>query len=326
VESVARLSEQERRELFTEVASRRVTTPAVIEKDFWVTRTLSRLFQNDRLAKILMFKGGTSLSKVYGVIERFSEDIDLILDWQVLGGDDPLADRSQTKQQKLNESINEQAQNYIRSELFGLVRSALGDINPCVLDAEDAYVININYPAAFPDTYLRPEIRLEIGPLAAWFPHEQHEITSYAADIFPDLFTNLTSKVNVITAERTFWEKVTILHHEAHRPEGSTQPVRYSRHYYDLARLFHTQIKANALQDLDLLGNVVEFKQKFYPRGWARYDMARPGAMKLVPERHVLTSVGTDYRSMQNMIFGEIPPFENIMSDIEALEREINSL
>jgi predicted nucleotidyltransferase component of viral defense system len=110
VKSVARLSDKERRELFTETASRRSTTPAVIEKDFWVTRTLGCLFHDKHLARILMFKGGTSLSKVYNVIERFSEDIDLILDWRVLSDEDPLLDRSGTKQTKLNKELNEYAQ------------------------------------------------------------------------------------------------------------------------------------------------------------------------------------------------------------------------
>lgn len=326
MESVARLTDQQRQELFTEAANLRATTPAVIEKDFWVTRTLSRIFQHERLAEILMFKGGTSLSKVYGVIERFSEDIDLILDWRVLGGEDPLAERSKTKQGKLNESINEHAQNYIASELLGLVAEELGEVNECKLDADDPYVINIQYPAAYPDDYLRPEIRLEIGPLAAWLPHEEHEIESYAASEFPGLFTHPRCRVNVITAERTFWEKVTILHHEAHRPDGNVQPSRYSRHYYDLARLFHTDIKSKALEDIGLLQSVVEFKDKFYPRGWARYDLARPGSMKLFPGEKVLASVQADYRMMHNMIFGDIPPFEEIMADIAALEGEINSV
>lgn len=91
MDKFACLSAVQRRELFSEAAARLGMTPAVVEKDFWVTWALNRLFANPTLARLLMFKGGTSLSKVYGLIERFSEDIDLILDWRVLGGDDPLA-------------------------------------------------------------------------------------------------------------------------------------------------------------------------------------------------------------------------------------------
>ena len=326
MEGVARLGDQERRELFSETASRRSTTPAVIEKDFWVTRTLGRLFQDKQLARILMFKGGTSLSKVYNVIQRFSEDIDLILDWSVLSDEDPLSERSGTKQAKFNQALNERAQHYIQEELLGSVQSALGEVSRVALERDDSYVINVAYPAAFPDDYLRPEIRLEIGPLAAWLPHEEHAIRSFASEAFPDLFTHPKCNVNVIAAERTFWEKATILHHEAHRSEGSPQPSRYSRHYYDLARLAQTEFKDMALQDLELLEIVVAFKQKFYPRGWARYDLARPGTLKLVPTGQVLASVEQDYRAMGNMIFGEMPSFDEIMSNIGALELEINAL
>jgi hypothetical protein len=117
MDRVARLPAQQRSELFSETATQKGTTPAVVEKDFWVTWVLSRLFREPDLARLLRFKGGTSLSKVYNLIERFSEDIDLVLDWRVLAGDAPLAERSKTKQAQFNAAINEQAQQYIGGEL-----------------------------------------------------------------------------------------------------------------------------------------------------------------------------------------------------------------
>ena len=167
MDKVARLPAQQRSELFSETATQKDTTPAVVEKTFWVTWVLNRLFQEPDLARLLMFKGGTSLSKVYNLIERFSEDIDLVLDWRVLGGDDPLAERSKTKQAQLNAAINEQAQKYIGGELLRMVESALDGVCDCRVD-DDPFVIDINYPAAFPDDYLRSEVRLEVGPLASW--------------------------------------------------------------------------------------------------------------------------------------------------------------
>jgi hypothetical protein len=128
----------------------------------------------------------------------------------------------------------------------------------------------------------------------------------------------------VIRAERTFWEKATILHHEAHRPEGSPQPPRYSRHYYDLAKMAESPVKAAALADMSLLADVVEFKQRFYPRGWARYDLAQPGTFRLVPTGTVLATVETDYRAMANMIFGEVPTLDRVMNNLRGLENEIN--
>jgi hypothetical protein len=301
------------------------TTPAVAEKDFWVTWVLGRLFGNTELARLLMFKGGTSLSKVYRLIERFSEDIDLILDWRVLSDDDPLAARSKVRQEKLNAVINEQAQAFIGGELLARIADALGDLCQCNIAADDPHVIEIRYPASFSDRYLRPELRLEIGPLAAWLPHEERLIGSYAAEQFPRVFAQRECSVRVIKAERTFWEKATILHHEAHRPEGSPQPPRYSRHYYDLARMAKAPVKESALANLDLLADVVAFKQRFYPRGWARYDLAIPGSLRLVPTGAVLATVETDYRAMTNMIFGTAPVFGEILAGLRILEEEINA-
>lgn len=228
MDRVARLPAAERSALFSETAAGLGTTPAIVEKDFWVTWVLDRLFRNPELARLLMFKGGTSLSKVYRLIERFSEDIDLILDWRELGDEDPLAVRSRSSQERLNEAINERAQAFIGGALLDRVSMVLGDLCRCAIDSADPHVINVRYSAAFSDEYLRPEIRLEIGPLASWLPHEERTIRSYAAEAFPGVFERTECLVRVITAERTFWEKATILHHEAHRPSGNPQPPRYS--------------------------------------------------------------------------------------------------
>jgi hypothetical protein len=324
MDKVARLSAAQRRELFTETAARRGMTPAVVEKDFWVTWVLDRLFAVPALARLLMFKGGTSLSKAYGLIERFSEDIDLILDWRVLSGEDLLAKRSRSQQTKLNDEINRLAQDYIAGDLLGHVKAALGDVCQCGIGEDDPHVIGVHYPAAFSDDYLCPEVRLEIGPLAAWLPYEDRTISCYAAQAFPQLFGRREFPVRVIRAERTFWEKATILHAEAHRPDDKKQPARYSRHYYDLAQMARSPIKDKALAEVELLAEVVAFKERFYFSAWARYDLAVPGSLRLVPDGPVLKAVTDDYRAMATMIFGTIPPFEAILAGLQDLENEIN--
>lgn len=323
---VAKLSDSERNELFTETAVRKEMTPAVVEKDFWVTWTLGKIFINPDLISILKFKGGTSLSKVYNLIERFSEDIDLILNWKILTGEDPLGARSKTKQNKLNKEIDELGRTYIAGELRQKVSESIEPVCHCEVDNDDSNVLNLYYPKAFPDDYIRPEVRLEIGPLASWLPFEDHTIKSYAAEVFPDLFEKPECAVQVIKAERTFWEKATILHHEAHRPEGNAQPPRNSRHYYDMAQMALAPVKNSALADIAILESVVEFKQRFYPRGWARYDLAKPGTLRLVPEGHILKSVKKDYKSMRNMIYGDYYNIEKILSVLAELEGEINAL
>jgi len=326
MDKVAALSQPERNELFSETAAQRNMTPAVVEKDFWVTWTLDKLFSHPELSRILMFKGGTSLSKVFGLIERFSEDIDLILDWRLVTGEDPVAARSNRKQEKLNKEIDERGQAYITGDLCQMIAEQLGPIGVCEANDVDPNVLNVRYPAAFSDKYLRPEVRLEIGPLASWLPFDEYIIRPYAAEVFPGTFERADCPVKAIKAERTFWEKATILHHEAHRPDGSQQPSRYSRHYYDLAKMAAADVKDSALADLELLKSVVEFKQRFYPRGWAQYDLAKPGSLRLVPSGHVLETVKSDYRAMANMVFGDYPRIDEVISQLQALEDEINGL
>lgn len=325
MQRIARLDARLRAELFQETAARKNTTPAVVEKDFWVSWVLGALFSDPELASLLIFKGGTSLSKAFQLIERFSEDIDLILDWRAVCNVDPLGERTRTQQVKLNAEIDERATSYIAGDLLDRVSGVLGGLCECGVEASDPHVINLRYPAAFPDDYLRPEVRLEIGPLAAWTPHVLRNIGCYAADTFPSLFEQREFAVRVIRAERTFWEKATILHHEARRPESSSQAPRYSRHYYDLARMAQAPVRESALCDFDLLADVVAFKQRFYPRSWAHYDLAKPGSLRLVPPPHVLAAVEADYRAMRNMIFGVAPSFAEIVTVLADLESDINA-
>ena len=231
----------------------------------------------------MKFKGGTSLSKIYGLIERFSEDIDLILDWNLLTEEDPYAERSKTKQNKYNALVNEKAEEYIKDELLPIVSEILESHCKCKIKNNDEFSIEIQYPVTFSDAAILPYILLEIGPLALWLPSNEFEITSFAAKEFPELFEEPACKVKAILAERTFWEKATILHKEANREEGKSLPLRYSRHYYDLAMMAKSDVKEKALADLVLLEDVVEFKRRFYRCNWAKYEDAKPGTLKLLP-------------------------------------------
>lgn len=324
--NVAKLSPKQRNDLFSETASRMHTTNAIVEKDFWVVWTLDKLFSHETLSKILMFKGGTSLSKVFGLIERFSEDIDLILNWKLLTDEDPFRDRSKNKQDKFNKAINDQAKEYINEELLPIVSSILNPLCECKIDKDDGFKINIQYPALFSDAALLPQILLEIGPLALWLPSAEFEITPFAAQQFPKQFSQKTCTVKAILAMRTFWEKAAILHQEANRSEDKPIPSRHSRHYYDLAMMAKSEVKVEALDDIALLEDVAEFKKKFYPCGWAKYDEARAGTLKLLPPEFRHKELKDDYRAMKNMIFGEYIAFEKIINILSELELEINSL
>lgn len=327
MDKVASLVEEQRRKLFTETARKMNTTPAIIEKDFWVVWILDKIFADDRLNKILMFKGGTSLSKVFDLIGRFSEDIDLILDWREVTQEDPEAERSsKSKQVKFNEQVNEDAKVYIGDTLLPIISEIVDPLCSCVLDKEDEFNINITYPSSFDDPYLRSKILLEIGPLASWLPSDNFEISAYAAEKFPSLFGKINCKVNAIVAKRTFWEKATILHQESNRDQRKILPPRYSRHYYDLAIMAQSQVKGEALADLKLLEQVVEFKQKFYPAAWAKFEDAKPGTLKLLPEDFRMDTLAKDHKAMGHMIFDKQLSFEEIIETLKSLEDEINAM
>ena len=330
--NIAKASEQDRRVLFRNTAQQIGLHEAIIEKDFWVCLTLDHLFHHSPWKAAFTFKGGTSLSKCYGLIQRFSEDIDLILDWRVLGYGlyEPWAPRSNTKQDQFNKEANKRAEQFLRDILLPSLRSEFGIIlgmeADLYIDPDDEQTICFRYPSIFKTESILQVIRLEIGALAAWTPSQPREIRPYSAECYRAAFQQANTVVLTAAAERTFWEKVTILHHEANRPEHLPMPSRYSRHYYDLYCIAHSESKVAAYEDLDLLGRVVEFKMKFYPRKWAQYELARPGTMKLCPPEYRYAALEEDYAVMQGMMFGERPSFADLMAFIRELEAEINAL
>jgi hypothetical protein len=277
----------------------------------------------------MAFKGGTSLSKAFGAIERFSEDIDLILDWRLLGysDDEAWAARSVTRQEAFSEEANQRAAAFLAQDFVPVIRPALAERAGADLAIEArGQDVLIQYPRAFSLESIQPQIRLEIGPLAAWVPNEKKEIRSYAAEQFPSLFRHPSVMVRTIAAERTFWEKATILHQEAHRGPDKILPPRYSRHYYDLYRLSRLPIRDQALARLDLLDEVARFKIRFYRCNWAKYEEARPGSLRLLPPEYHATELRQDYVAMRAMLFGFIPPFEEVIVELAALEDTINKL
>jgi hypothetical protein len=328
MDKVAALSSEERKELFAETAAQMHTTPAIIEKDFWVVWTLDKIFADDRLNKILMFKGGTSLSKVFDLIGRFSEDIDLILDWNLVADKDPNDERSKNQQDKYNKKLNKKAMAFLEGELLPIFSEILSPHCSCEFKIDDKknYFIHITYPAAFSDKYLLPHILLEIAPLAAWLPYGNFEISSYAAQHFESVFDRTSCKVSAIVAKRTFWEKATILHNETFRPKEKPLPSRYSRHYYDLAIMAQSDVKDEALQDIKLLEDVIDFKKKFYVDKWSDYDSAKPGSLRLLPPEFKIAELAKDYKAMGHMIFDKQLSFEEIIETLRSLEDEINAM
>ena len=333
---IARMPARERADIFAETADRKGLSEAIIEKDFWVCWILKQLFSIEALSNRLLFKGGTSLSKVFHAINRFSEDIDLAVDYAALGftgeRDPRRGDISRTRRAVILTEMMTECRRYVGNEFLNALRARcqeiLGTGEAWSLDVseQDPNVVEFRYPTASTKrlAYVAPQVVLELGTHAEFVPHDRFRIRSFAAEEFPKLVADGDVTVVTLLAKRTFWEKATILHAEYYRPPEKPLPDRYSRHYYDVALLAQGPIRSEALAEMTLLPQVVRHKETFYPSGWTRYDLARAGSLRLLPAKDRIRALEQDYRNMGVMIFGEPPKFGTIMETLTALEQEIN--
>lgn len=324
-----------RSQLFTQTGAAMDLPAHLAEKDFWVCWTLKHLFSIPSLSEHLIFKGGTTLSKVHGIINRFSEDIDLTIDREAFGFDENPEEAPSRKQRDLLiDKMASECSRYICGKLCGILqdqfRLSLSGLSWDIVadpDDPDAQTLFFHYPTVFPASeYNPPAVKLEFGSKSDLWPTEQSRVVPYAAEYFPEMFEKTDCTVTALSAERTFWEKATILHQVAHWPEDKPLLPRYSRHYYDLAMLSASEFGISSLDDLSLLNRVVEHKMMYFRCGWASYQTAKPGTFKLIPSEKIVGELKKDYVQMSDMIFGEIPDFKNIFAKLSSLEQRINSL
>lgn len=342
MEELLKTSQNERAKLFGEVYERSAKTksPIIIEKDFWVCWTLNRIFSNPTLAPHIIFKGGTSLSKCYGIIERFSEDIDLTLSKSYIGitGDnDPITAPTSSQRGKRLVDLTSAVTAKISTDVMpNLVEDFKVNLSPyfresewqITIDETDAQTLLFHYPSCFAkksDDYIQSAVKLELGARGDNSPCDIRAITPYLQDYMPELFDN-SPQINVtaLTAKRTFWEKITLLHAEYHRDPQKPLPGRLFRHYYDIVMLDQHSITDDALQNTELLNDVLRNKITYFPSKWANYESAIIGSLRLYPNEHFLDSLRDDSKQMGAMFFGNIPDFDFIMSNIQRIEKKIN--
>lgn len=330
--NIAKLSNNDRDIVFTKYAFENGVSKAIVEKDFWVTLILDYLFHRCKYKDYFIFKGGTSLSKCFNIIERFSEDIDLILRWDLLTDDNPNKERSNRQQDIYNKNINKLAADFIKEKLMPEMiydfNNLLGKKAEFQIDENEPQVLNFNYPRLYnDDTGILKFVRLEIGPLAALTPTEDVTISPLISKLNLKLMNKNETIIKTVSPERTFWEKILILNQESHRPLDKKMPTRYSRHYYDVYKISLTKYKDKAYSNLELLEQVREFKKKFYPVGWAKYDLAKPGLFTLVPSEERIKELRVDFSNMKEMINDNlINSFDDLLFYIKQIEGEINNL
>ena len=326
---------EQRDEAFREAAAQLGMSKAIIEKDFWVCWSLKQLFALPSFGDHMIFKGGTSLSKAYDVIHRFSEDVDLSLDRAQLGfeGDrDPEnPELSGGKRKSLLQELQEVAEAEVSGPLMAEIKAAfdasLDQGFSLTVDPGDAQTLLFVYPSLSDGAggYVKPIVRFEFGARGVHLPAEVREISPYVHQAFPDLLGSGGVDVKVLGVERTFWEKATILHMLFHQDPTKPLADRMSRHYYDMAQLIGHEAKARAIGSLELLEQVAHHKSVFFKAAWANYEDAKPGSLRLMPNAELAAALRRDYSGMREMIIGDAPGFDDILGAIEAFEAEINS-
>ena len=328
------LAPRERLELLDAASRQSGLAQAILEKDYWVCKTLDVLFALPELGSHLVFKGGTSLSKVYGLIDRFSEDVDISFHREFLGfGEelDPEAAAGKEQSRRI-EALQQACRDCIRENLLPRLREAIAALLrgtedwSLEIDPLDAQTLLFHFPQAGGPglAYIVPSVRIELGARSDHWPSEEREIRSYLGEAFGPTIGKAT--VRSLAAERTFWEKATLLHAEVHRPKDKLMPARYARHYHDMARLAESPVAARALADVALRERVVAHKMVYFRVGWARYDLARPASFRLIPPDSRIAALKSDHQAMIPMFFNPPPPIDEVLNTIADLETRIRSL
>lgn len=335
-------SEQDRITVFAETADRLSTLPQYIEKDFWICVVLNLLFNDlpDGHPKLL-FKGATSLSKAFGLVRRFSEDIDIVVYRKGLGFEgekDPVvaANLSNKKRNALFEELRAACSDYILTELKTELMKLVEKISEgCFVYPDpkdkDCQTLLVKYPSLYPKSdlaYVAPQVKIEGGAKSALDPNSIHTITPYIAEELPDWFFDVEN-ITVIKPERTYLDKLLILHgvHCGYRDAGRmpTEKQRISRHYYDVAMITETDTGSFALSDINLLDQIRNHNIIAFRQAWKKLEEAVPGSLRLVPQEEPRAVIERDYAEMREMIFGDAPDFGWIMEQLEIAEAAINN-
>jgi hypothetical protein len=296
------LPESERRLYIEEAAARRGVSAVIIEKDFWVSWMLAVLFRSE-FAGSLVFKGGTSLAKVFGAIDRFSEDIDLSLAPAFVGIDAAREDLSRTRLDHWMKDAQEACAVTLRQKVKPLldreIMQALGAsaganaLEPAMGDGAETNLL-FHYPSVLPVGfgYLRRSVKLEFGSLTDQQPHGVHAVRPWIAESLPNAFADWTCSVVALEAE--------------------------------LARLAEHPSAPAALAMHELRDRVVAWKGRFFHSAWARFDLARPGSFRLLPPLSRAQALARDYELMREMYLTEPPGFDRVLDTLRDLEKRIN--
>ena len=325
------LPENLRRQIIEQVNARTGMSLKAIEKDWWVTLALKACFLTQWKGN-LVFKGGTSLSKAWGLIERFSEDIDLVMEREILGFKGELSNtqikklREKTAEfmattfmDSLSTSLNEMG---VDQKLFKLV------IQPGGVADRDPQILELYYHSVLEnDGYLTEKVIIEIGARSLMEPASDRVIQSIIGRIMPDRpFSGMPFIVLAVDPKRTFLEKVFLLHEEFSKPQEKMRHERMSRHLYDLERLMDTEFGMAAINDAELYKLIVQHRAKYTAIRGLDYKSHAPESINFIPPAESLAQWERDYGLMQqSMIYGESLSFTALLKRLEELKQRFRN-
>ena len=313
-----------------------------VEKDWWVTVVLKALF-NTSCGKWLLFKGGTSLSKGWNLINRFSEDIDISIGRNFFGDvlNLPFAKCENNNQvKKLRKASRDYIHGTLSSELdaellkmgvkgYTIMNETVTGEPPRPIDHDsDPTIIFVNYESILPSSMrlIDARVKIEISCLSMSEPYEQCEIRSLVFDKFPEEDDEMAASINTVTPSRTFLEKALLLSEELQKEEPRS--LRMSRHLYDLDRLMDTEFGQKALNDGKLYKAIVEHRRRFYHLGYVDYDKDYPAKIDFIPQNKVMNAYRLDYESnmVDGYIYGEAKSFDELMKRMEKLLQDFRQI
>jgi len=331
--NLSNLSKTERLEIYQEAHNTLGFAKIIIEKDWWVTAVLRALFSLS-YAENLSFKGGTSLSKCYNLIERFSEDIDIAVNREFLGFSGTLS------KAQIGSRLRRSACSFVREKLQIDLQNQLetNGLNPAdfsikvnitPITTTDPEIIEVEYQSLFDDiSYIKRKVIVEVSGRSMHEPLQSVKLQSMIDEIFSsEDFTEKPFTINAVVPERTFWEKICLLHEEFAKPQELIRTERMSRHSYDLEKMMNTPIAKNALKDKGLHNSIVEHRRIFIGLKGFDYSTLAPKTIKIIPPDSIIVQWQEDYEIMQHtMIYGKSLSFNKLIDNIKQLNEKINQI
>ncbi len=319
----ANVSKEKKITVYNQVSAKTGLSPFAVEKDWWVVQSLSLVFDTEA-APFLVFKGGTSLSKAWGLIERFSEDVDLAIDRTFFGFK---GDLSKSQRTRLRKIAGEYLTNTFLPELQkkfekqGFTEIKIYAVEPRSSD-EDPRIINIHYPNVFkPQGNIQPKIQLEIGVRSMREPFALRRFYSLLDEYYPRAsFARKKIEIPAVNPERTFLEKIFLLHEEFQRPAEKRRVNGLSRHLYDIYQLSKKGIADRAINNKNLYESIVRHRFVFTKIGGINYNYHNPATINPLPPSELMSSWKKDYKILkENMIYGDSPDFDNMINLINEV-------